>query len=217
MNKGKKVVEFDAQSVFQFKITLNDSSPRVWRRFQVSAAYSFFDLHVAIQDVMGWTDTHLHAFYIAQKGTAAPIVIEFPHPEFDEPSLEREVRDERTQKIADYFGVLVKQCMYTYDFGDSWDHTVLFERALKPLSGVSYPQFIAGKNACPPEDSRGVYGYRDLQKILKNPKHPDNADMLEWLGLDEPEDFLPADFNPAEVTFLDPRKRLKEYNKGFKV
>ena len=36
--------------VHQFKIELLDTSPVVWRRLQVPAEYSFWDLHVAIQD-----------------------------------------------------------------------------------------------------------------------------------------------------------------------
>jgi hypothetical protein len=32
----------------------------------VPASYSFWDLHVAIQDAMGWEDYHLHEFYVAE-------------------------------------------------------------------------------------------------------------------------------------------------------
>ena len=39
--------------VYQFKISLYEIEPRIWRRIQVPAKYSFWDLHVAIQDVMG--------------------------------------------------------------------------------------------------------------------------------------------------------------------
>lgn len=42
------------KSVFQFRITFLDVKPPVWRRIQVPADYSFWDLHVAIQDSMGW-------------------------------------------------------------------------------------------------------------------------------------------------------------------
>ena len=48
--------------VYQFKITLKDTKPPVWRRIQVPGNYTFWDLHVAIQDAMGWTDYHLHEF-----------------------------------------------------------------------------------------------------------------------------------------------------------
>ena len=49
-----------ARLVYQFKITLQGTDPPVWRRILVTENYSFWDLHVAIQDAMGWTDSHLH-------------------------------------------------------------------------------------------------------------------------------------------------------------
>src|SRR3990167_8412743 len=50
------------KDVFQFKITLLDTKPPVWRRILVPASYTFYDLHVAIQNAIGWTDSHLHCF-----------------------------------------------------------------------------------------------------------------------------------------------------------
>jgi hypothetical protein len=48
--------------VHQFLVTLTGTDPLVWRRIQVPQSYSFWDLHVAIQDAMGWKDYHLHEF-----------------------------------------------------------------------------------------------------------------------------------------------------------
>ena len=50
--------------VYQFKIVLDGIDPLIWRRIQVPVTYSFWDLHVAIQDAMGWQDYHLHRFEI---------------------------------------------------------------------------------------------------------------------------------------------------------
>ena len=73
MMGGGKDVSFTSPSkrpfktVFQFKITLIGAEPPVWRRLQVPAYYTFYDLHVAIQNAMGWTDSHLHAYEIQGK------------------------------------------------------------------------------------------------------------------------------------------------------
>jgi hypothetical protein len=48
--------------VHQFLIVLTGTDPLVWRRLQVPERYSFWDLHVAIQDAMRWLDCHLHEF-----------------------------------------------------------------------------------------------------------------------------------------------------------
>lgn len=44
----------------QCLVVLLQTNPLVWRRIQVPDDYSFWDLHVAIQDAMGWQDYHLH-------------------------------------------------------------------------------------------------------------------------------------------------------------
>jgi len=47
---------------YGFRITLRGIAPPVWRQIEVPATCSLWDLHVAIQDAMGWKDCHLHAF-----------------------------------------------------------------------------------------------------------------------------------------------------------
>src|SRR5438094_7259990 len=58
----RKSKRSEPESVHQFLIVLSGTDPLVWRRIQVPLTYSFWDLHVAIQDAMGWLDYHLHEF-----------------------------------------------------------------------------------------------------------------------------------------------------------
>ena len=44
----------------RFRTSLDGTDPEVWRRIAVPGAYTFWDLHVAVQDAMGWNDSHLH-------------------------------------------------------------------------------------------------------------------------------------------------------------
>lgn len=60
MSKSRSVKR--QEIVFQFLIALVEVDPLVWRRIRVPGRYSFWDLHVAIQNVMGWLDYHLHEF-----------------------------------------------------------------------------------------------------------------------------------------------------------
>ena len=71
--------------VYQFKITLQGIyAPLIWRRIQVPKEYSFWDLHVALVDAMGWLDYHLHTFEIPQSNHEGLVVIGIPENEFDE-------------------------------------------------------------------------------------------------------------------------------------
>jgi hypothetical protein len=216
--------------IYVFKVSLNNSSPKIWRRIAVPKEYTFFDLHCAIQDVVGWTDSHLHDFSLdtrsqsksKRSGMGKMIKIEFPNPEDDDwggfmGSEKSEKMDERAEYISEWFPEKMKQCTYTYDFGDNWDHTVLFEKELDRDPKAKYPQCLSGKNTCPPEECGSVWGYEDLQKILKNPKHKEHKNMLNWLGIDSPEEFDPTNFNPSEVEFEDPGDVLKRYEEGFGI
>jgi hypothetical protein len=64
--------------IYQFKVTLKDIAPPIWRRLQVPERYTFWDLHVAIQDAMGWLDCHLHAFHVPSPSSGAVDEIGIP-------------------------------------------------------------------------------------------------------------------------------------------
>src|SRR5690625_1172335 len=55
-------------NIYQFKILLHEIEPEIWRLIEVPESYTFWELHVAIQDAMGWLDSHLHEFI--PKGTS---------------------------------------------------------------------------------------------------------------------------------------------------
>ena len=65
-------------SVHQFLIVLSGTDPLVWRRIQVPERYSFWDLHVAIQDAMGWLDYHLHEFRLLDRTEKQVVSIGIP-------------------------------------------------------------------------------------------------------------------------------------------
>lgn len=187
--------------VYQFKITLKNISPPIWRRIQVPESYSFWDLHVAIQDVMGWLDYHLHEFEIINPSTGAKVEIGIPvDDDFD---MEREVLPGWEEKIADYFSMENRVTYYEYDFGDSWEHTIKLEKILPLDKDTDYPKCIAGKRSCPPEDCGGVWGYEDFLKIINNPDHEEYEEMIEWAG----GAFDPEHFYKEKVSFDDPHER----------
>ncbi len=199
--------------VMQFKITLNQSSPKVWRRIVVPAGYTFFALHCAIQDAMGWNDSHLHEFRFAGKHVRRDDV-RIGTPIVDD-DYGKELIDERITLLTDYFGKNAPQCVYSYDFGDGWDHTVFLEKAFPDTNGETYPRCLAGAQACPPDDCGGLGGYDHLQKVLKNKKHKEHRDRLEWLGLEHASEFDSTHFDPKEVVFSDPDEVGKEWNEGY--
>ncbi len=51
------------ENLFQLKIEILGTEPAIWRELVMSSDSTFFDLHVAIQDVFKWQDSHLHQFF----------------------------------------------------------------------------------------------------------------------------------------------------------
>ena len=62
----------------------------------------------------------------------------------------------------------------------------------------TYPRCIAGKRACPPEDSGGIPGYEGKLEILKHPRSKYYKEIHAWMG-----DFDPERFDLHEVRFKD--------------
>src|SRR5690348_5920250 len=114
-------------TAFQFLVSLNNSKPKVWRIFLIDKNSTFFDLHCAIQDAMGWQDGHLHDFYIFAQNANKRIMLKSSEDNWEKG---RDMHEEKT-KLTDVFPGLCKQLIYTYDMGDSWDHTVLLEKEVE--------------------------------------------------------------------------------------
>ncbi|KAA0259108.1 plasmid pRiA4b ORF-3 family protein [Deferribacter autotrophicus] len=192
------------QNVYQFKIVLKGIKPPIWRRIQVPENFTFWDLHVAIQDVMGWFDYHLHEFVIRHPITREKVYIINPYE--DEGFFERKYFSEFRQKIADWFSMENKIARYTYDFGDNWDHEIKLEKILPRDRDIIYPICVGGKRACPPEDCGGIWGYKRFLEIIGDPEHEEYEEMLEWVG----GEFDPEYFDAKEVEFRDSDKERRE-------
>lgn len=188
---------------FQFDVRLKDVDPSIWRRIEVPENYSFWDLHVAIQDAMGWKDYHLHAFRVRNPASAKVDTIGIPDEEFSD---EMPMLAGWDIPITRYFTLEHPRADYEYDFGDGWDHEVTLEEVLPRGAAIKYPRCINGGRACPPEDCGGVPGYENLLEIIRDPKHEEHQEMLEWVG----GSFDPERFDARKVRFSDPARRWKK-------
>ena len=190
--------------IFQFKVTLKEIKPTIWRRIQVPQSYTFWDLHVAIQDAMGWFDYHLHEFRINNPITNQIDEIGIP----DEGDVESDSRCHPGWEIPifQYFEEPGTKAEYEYDFGDGWEHEIIFETTAIKHQDIKYPICVDGERACPPEDCGGSFGYAGLLETLNNPEDEEYANIIEWLG----GSFDPEEFDHEKVEFDDPKKRLQQ-------
>lgn len=195
------------RSVLQFLVVLSETDPLVWRRIQVPEEYSFWDLHVAIQDAMGWLDYHLHEFRVFHTRRRQLDRLGIPDQESQD---EQSWTPDWKVKISDYFNSRSMldgpPALYVYDFGDDWHHIVMFEGVLPVEVSESYPRCVAGARACPPEDCGGVHGFSEFLTAIADPQHVEHEQLVQWSG----GTYDPAVFEPSRVHFDDPRQRWKK-------
>ena len=182
--------------LYQFKITLLGSQPPIWRRIQVQDC-TLDKLHEHIQTAMGWTNSHLHEFEIKGERYGDLELLDDGFEDF-------ECEDSTTTMLSEILPKTGKRFAfkYEYDFGDSWEHEILFEGSPAFDPKAKYPLCLEGERACPLEDCGGVWGYGDLLEAIRNPKHEEHESVLEWIG---------GRFDP-EV--FDWKKATREMKKG---
>jgi len=186
-----------AAKIWRLKVTLRGSRPPIWRRLEVHANVTLFQLHEILQIVMGWTNSHLHQFvrgstYYGQAD-----------PEF---GMHRE--NERRICLSDVLREPKDRMVYEYDFGDGWEHDIVLEATASDTADRPLARVLAGKGTCPPEDVGGIGGYYGFLEAVRNPKHPEHRDMAEWCGGDfDPDAFELDDIN---AYFQKRRRRRKD-------
>jgi hypothetical protein len=63
--------------------------------------------------------------------------------------------------LDDVLGTTVKAFVYEYDFGDGWSHDITVQAIeLVDEERNGWPMYLAGANACPPEDVGGRHHTR---------------------------------------------------------
>lgn len=189
--------------ILQLRITLTSIDPPIWRRIQIPATFTFWDLHVAIQDAMGWSDSHLHVFRAF--GLLGDDIVEIGIPDIDLGGG-RKILHDREVKVEEHLTDFCPVLIYEYDFGDAWTHAVCLEFRRPAEPDKSYPICVAGERACPPEDCGGPFMYPELIEAIADPTHPEHERLSEWAG----PYFDPETFDPKEVRFENPEKRWKQ-------
>jgi hypothetical protein len=176
--------------VYQFRVRLLDTRPPIWRRIQVKDC-TLDQLHEHIQTAMGWTNSHLHHFMVGDQLYGDRLLMA---ENFEDMGY----KDSTTTKISDFLPRSGKRFRfgYEYDFGDGWQHEILFEGCVQAEAGKKYPVCLEGARACPPEDVGGVWGYADFVEAMADPEHERHEELREWIG----GRFDPEAFDPAKAT-----------------
>jgi len=182
----------------QLKIHLQETDCE--RIIQCPNNFSFEMLHYAIQESFGWENAHLYQFLVFEKNKNRPYAV------IEKKSVEEDSLFESKLEKFEVSKILLNQFLneqkkyfliYEYDFGDSWQHLVQFEKSFSFDESNPLVSCVAGSKNCPPEDCGGIPGYYNILDVLKKRNEDDN-ELLEWLG----------DYNPDYFDIDKTNKRL---------
>lgn len=183
----------------------------ITRVIDVPIHYDLWDLHVAIQDAMGWADCYPHefTFYAARTGGKT---ITFASPNEDDPDQPTSANEKLWNHISAF---AAHPAFYRYDFGNCWDHLLTLVGTF-PSDGGGYPRCISGERACPPEDCGSAPGYFRVLDVMQGGSAAlahaadiSREEMNEWLKghVNVAWPYRPEHFDPASITFDDPQER----------
>lgn len=196
-------------SALVLRVTLEEVEPAVWRELAVPESFNFWDLHCAIQDAMGWQDSHLHEFLAVRPGLRVPGVpreMRIGMPDEDGFESGTPTLPGWEVAIAPFFARRGSAVRYLYDFGDDWSHVVALRERRPAEPRERLPRCLAGARACPPEDCGGPYAYPEFLEAIRDLQHEEHAFLLEWVG----GSFDPEAFDLGKVVFRDPEKYWRE-------
>ena len=182
---------------YQFKITIRGSKPPIWRRIIVPEHISFCDLDDIIEKVFGWTHSHLYEFYIKDwnmRITGAPIMED----------------EDNAEECIDSWMKVDSEIVYTYDFGDNWEHLIKIEKLVEYDN--RYPIVLKSKGPNMIEDCGGIWGfYNCIEDAEPFDMEAVNEEFSSWVlpvaesieGLMGFEDYDDMELDGFEDDFFD--------------
>lgn len=85
-------------------------------------------------------------------------------------------------------------CLYTYDFGDNWEHIITVKER-KAMGGVKRAVMLERQGERPPEDVGGECGYNEYLRIINDTADPEYDHVLNWSKITRAEEKTDEEIN----------------------
>jgi len=133
--------------IFQYKIKLLDTKPLIWRRVQMYANRTFWDLHVVIRNAMDWSDEQKHHFKIVDSKN-------------NEHMIKSYLDDYNDNKFPLSWNISIKKYFlndgykiyYIFGTDENYIHRIILEKSIYKKVNINYPICLAGKGITYEED-----------------------------------------------------------------
>ena len=115
--------------------------PKTWRLITVPSSYTFSDLHISIQSVMGWSNTHLYEFKFHNPTNNIDVAIAIPDEYYED---HHSFTDSRKAVLSEVFSDPILYVNYIYDFGDFWEHWLKITEIPDAVEYTQHPVCLSG-------------------------------------------------------------------------
>ena len=180
---------------YTIRISLQGIRPVIWRKLEVPSNISLAFLGFVLLEAMGWENEHLHQFrkdnhFYSPENQQDPDMF----PDFGG------VVNHKSEEfcLSDIMTEKGDKVLFDYDFGDDWHHQILLSSVGDYADDEPRKvRLIGGKNACPPEDCGGEWGYNALCEYYYTGKQAEGVDESFYSWVDD--DFDPEYFPMEEM------------------
>ncbi|PIP65628.1 hypothetical protein COU77_02405 [Candidatus Peregrinibacteria bacterium CG10_big_fil_rev_8_21_14_0_10_49_16] len=161
--------------LYQIKIQAMGLNPAIARTVILPADATFYAMHLVIQDLFSFDDSHLFAFRFKRPVGFKPLSIEPEYARGGEGPWGMPLSAEGTQ-LKQQFHEKKDTCEYNYDFGDDWTFTVTLQKILESDDPrpESLPWLLKAQGPNLLEDCGGPWGFADILSLywylLQSPK-----------------------------------------------
>lgn len=190
---------------YKLRIQLVHSNPVIYRMVLVPSNIQLLQLHLIIQESMGWENRHLFEFTDKRwRDQLFRAGIPFEDMDYDDSPPLQACDDVLLSTVIHELSLT--EFFYWYDFGDDWWHKITLlkpnQKDVRLFDGD--PICVMAKGACPPEDIGGIGGYEYFLDAINDKTHPEHADFRSWAGI---KDHETIDTNWVEVDVINERLR----------
>lgn len=161
---------------FELRITLDLEIYKAERSIIVPADMSFIDFHKVVQRIFEWRNYHLYDFTVYDQESGKSkirLVLNEENLGYDNSAVV--MKDYKLEDVL----IENKKMVYTYDFGDNWEHDVELIQLIEEYDG-ELPYLLEAKGQTPPEDVGGIGGFVEFRKIMLDTNNPNYEETKEW-------------------------------------
>lgn len=138
----------EVQTIYQFRLTVAEISPLIWRRIWMRSDHTLADLHYTVQITMDWTDCFLNQFLFRGKHYCVY-------------KIGGTVMNDAHKVPLQPLSIRSKECIqYQYNMYVPWQVQIRYEKQLPYQPEYIYPYCVSGKHPGPVEQYSGPDEYQ---------------------------------------------------------